>query len=811
MDLRLQQEVRFITTALGQIVAEQAGETTFQQIENLRSLCKKSRLGEAQSYQKIDRMLAKLSREKAYAIAHAFSLFFQLVNLCEERQRSRRLATLSDRPQSVKKLFQELKKAGVTSAQIQACLDEIEIQPVLTSHPTEAKRLSVQHQILRLNQNFDSPNEVLEALWQTEEVRERTISPLDEVVKTLFWFEHTILETISNFYADLDEVLQEFYPEVKCKNRFLTFASWVGGDRDGNPFVTPDVSKQTMALHRDLMVKTYMKQCEELVRELSHKDLKYKGGKTAVSIANHSDRFREQIAVLRKKFSENPPEIKSFHRELSQIRDRLLDQNAKRTANGRIRKAISQIEACKYHLAELDFRGHSSTLQENPGAIFEELKTIRQLQHEYGVDAANHYIVSMTHDADQLISVLGLARKAGLQTLHIVPLFETIEDLERCDIILSNLWRNGAYRAHLLKQNDLQEVMFGYSDSNKDGGYFAANWWLYMAQKKVFDAAKPFGIKLRLFHGKGGTIDRGGGLSYRSVRAQPHAVGDGKVRITEQGEVVSLKYSTPKIAQRNLEQLTSSVIGAYFHETLDGLAPKELSYWESSMQTVSRLAMNYYRQLVYQTPEFETYFWEATPIDLIDHLRIGSRPSRRRTTRDIRQLRTIPWVFAWTQSRHLISAWYGVGSGLRQFIDETPNGFDLLREMYQKWPFFSMLIDNVEVSLAKADMHIARKYAGLVKDRDVAERIFSRIEQEHSNSVEMVLKICGRQNLLQNQPVLSESIRLRNPYVDPLNYIQIRYLPEWRDSIGKGGFPKDLYRLLALTVNGIAFGMKSTG
>jgi phosphoenolpyruvate carboxylase len=351
--------------------------------------------------------------------------------------------------------------------------------------------------------------------------------------------------------------------------------------------------------------------------------------------------------------------------------------------------------------------------------------------------------------------------------------------------------------------------MVGYSDSNKDGGYLAANWFLYRAQKEMSRVADECGVKLRLFHGKGGTIDRGGGASYRSLRAQPHASHDGRIRITEQGEVISLKYSSPDIAQRNLEQLTSAVISA---QCLPDPEPvtAQLRQWEAWMDHLARQSFECYQKLVYQTPEFTEYFWQATPIDLIEHLRLGSRPSRRQPTRDLRQLRAIPWVFAWTQSRHLLSAWFGVGHALHEFEQSDADGLQHLRDMYEHWPFFRTVLDNAEMSLAKTDLGVAAQYAAMVRSASVRAKVFGLIEREYDRSVRMVLAVTQRGRLLENQPVLAESIRRRNPFVDPLNHLQIRFLARWRRANDRQR-TEPMRRLLALTVNGIAFGMKSTG
>jgi phosphoenolpyruvate carboxylase len=352
--------------------------------------------------------------------------------------------------------------------------------------------------------------------------------------------------------------------------------------------------------------------------------------------------------------------------------------------------------------------------------------------------------------------------------------------------------------------------MLGYSDSNKDGGYLAANWLLHQAQIRLGNLANELEFKLRLFHGKGGTIDRGGGQSHNYLRAQPHVAHGGRIRITEQGEVISVKYASPEVAQRNLEQLTTAVIAAYCLPSPDVLHTDRLPEWHQAMDKLAQWSREEYQNLIYQTPEFEQYFWQATPIDMIQRMRLGSRPAKRGDSQDIGGLRAIPWVFSWTQSRHLISAWYGMGTALQRFQREQSKGGELLSEMHRDWPFFASLMENSEMSLAKTDMYIASRYADLVKQKDVRGHIFGRIKAEYDLTVKSVLKVCGGKHLLENNPVLAESIEIRNPYVDPLNYLQIRYLAEFRKENSELD-QESLRRMLALTVAGIAQGMKSTG
>lgn len=815
MEPQLKTEIRFLTTRLGHIIREQAGAALYSHIEQLRTLAKEVRKHpKAEVVRTKRRLVASLKPTEAYQVAHAFSLFFQLVNLCEERARIRHLQATPHPAQSLGSLFRELKQAKVPAEKLQECLDLLEVQPVLTAHPTEARRRSTLHHIFRLTAAMEAPDEILEALWQTEEIRERRVSPLNEAENTVFYFERTIFEATADFYAAFDRELQGAYPKVRRKRAFLTFASWVGGDRDGHPFVTPEVSLAAAALHRRVAVDFYQRECQKLIGELSHAtELPPRQRQSTPTDERHpfqpGEAFRQRLMLISTRLRGRYRSAEPFVRDLVEIQRDLIRQKAHRAAQGRIARLIIQARAFGFHLAELDFRDNSLKVTGAPEEILAELSTIRHLQSEYGGVAADHFILSMTRSAGDLLGVLKLARRARLKRVDLVPLFETIEDLENAPEILRQLWSDTEYRSHLKARGDIQEVMLGYSDSNKDGGYFAANWFLYQAQKKLATFADELGIKLRFFHGKGGSIDRGGGASYRSLRAQPHAAHNCHIRITEQGEIVSLKYSHPLIARRNLEQLTTAVIAANclpFPESHTSRLPR----WEAAMETIARSSFEVYHQFVYQTPGFTEYFWQATPIDLIEHLRIGSRPSRRQPTNDMRQLRAIPWVLSWTQSRHMLSAWYGIGQSLERFAASHPDGLDQLRDMYQHWPFFTTLLDNAALSLAKTDLYIARRYASLVKSAELRNRIFGNIEESYDLSVRMLLSVCQRTRLLAGQPVLEESIRLRNPYIDPLHFLQIRFLDLWRRT-PENKRTEQHRRLLALTVNGIAFGMKSTG
>lgn len=809
-------ELDYLTRKLDAIVDEQAGREIHDDIHTIRELALSGRQkGGRKSQQKKRRLLADLSTEDAYQIAHAYSLFFQLVNLCEERERIRRLDMKKAPAMSMEWLFSMLKEAKVPAKKIQETLDQVEIEPVLTAHPTETKRRTTMNHLQRLVNNWDAPEESLEALWLTEEVRQQKMSPLNEVDNTLFYFNQTIFQGASDFYARLNACLKKHYPKVDLSRSFLTFACWVGGDRDGNPFVTPEVSLETMERHRNMALKHYYEECRKLVNETTQSDPVSDDPTSAPVIGAQGKQFqpfeslRGQLSSLAERVHNRSISAEGFLAGLESVQRSLIERGAIRSANGRIESLIQKVKVFGFHLAELDFRDNSTKLEKAREELLAEFKTIRELQLTYGRRAAHRFILSMTTCSDHILGLLEIAQEAKCNHVDLVPLFETIDDLANSVDILKELWADEGYRAHLAKRGNIQEVMVGYSDSNKDGGYLAANWHLHEAQRRMSELADECEVKLRFFHGKGGTIDRGGGASYRSLRAQPFAAPGGRLRITEQGEMVSLKYSRPEIAKRNFEQLTSAVIASQCLPDPDS-HEERLSTWEKVMEQLADSSFKHYQDLVFRTPGFMDYFWQATPIELVEHLNIGSRPTRRASGRDIQQLRAIPWVMAWTQSRHLISAWYGIGHALTEFCKKNPKGITELRRMYREWPFFQQLIENAETSLAKTELGIAGEYANLVTDEALRDRIFGMIEAEYKRSVKTVLKITGHKRLLENHPTLEESLHRRNPQIDPLNFLQIQFLDNWRNTPPKKR-TETMRRLLVLTVKALSFGMKSTG
>ena len=903
MDEILRREVRLLTTRLGVIVQEQCGPKTFEAIENLRQLSKQIRQHvDPELLDAKQREVNRLPLARAGEVAHAFSLFFHLVNLCEERQRVRRLRAYrrqeSGARMSLRHTFNELRRHHVPSESVRQLLDSLRIEPVLTAHPTEAKRRSVFNHVMRISRTLDSladdygpaaekaVDPWIEALWLTDEVRERAVTPHLEIESALVFLERTIYDLAGFFWERFREELARFDPRLPPPAPFLRFGSWVGSDRDGNPFVTPATSLEAAERLRQSILGYYRGVCERLLgvaafpcrgalaaqlqRELERDFQRFPGTRVFCGVDQPHELYRRKLRVMiwrLERTEEGAPGAYSaaqeFGHDLESLERLLAAHPSPRVARlgpGRLRVAA---EVFGFHATGLDFRQHSSLtraaaeellrgaglpagpaearveaikrlLRKPPASrevstearrVLDEFAAQKSIQGRFGEAAAPRYILSMTASASDVWDVLLLGRQAGLvepgrdselrTSFEVIPLFETLDDLEACPEIMEQLFSDPLYRQVLRSRENFQEVMLGYSDTVKDAGYLAANWALFRAQKRLAEVAERYGVRLSLFHGKGGTIDRGGGQSHRSIQAQPQAAPGGRLRITEQGEVISLKYANLDIAERNIEQLVTAVLDAHLLHKRRG-AGDQVGEWEQYLAEMAATSRSVYRQLVYETPEFLQYFWQATPIDLIESLRLGSRPSRRFSTDDLRDLRAIPWVFAWTQSRHFLPSWYGLGHALEKFVaDHAPHGHTLLRQMHEGWPFFRIIVDNAEMSLAKTDLYIARRYAELVRPASLRDTIFRRIEQEYHRTVRGVLDACGGAHLLERQPVLAESIRLRNPYVDPLNFLQIRFLREWRGKRRARGRAEPgsdpLLHLLQLTVGGIAFGMKSTG
>ncbi len=898
MDETLRREVRFLTTRLGVIAKEQCGPKVLAAIEKLRQLSKQIRQDPRPQLLKAqDSLVDRLTLGETSAIAHAFSLFFHLVNVCEEHQRIRRLRFYEEHetgaPMSLRHTFTEIRKHRVPRRLLAGLLRSMRVEPVLTAHPTEAKRRSVMNHLWRISQMLESLNgnfsplaekqadPWIEALWLTDEIRELPVTPAVEIESMLVYLEGTIYGLAGAFWETFKDELGRYGRGLECPPPFIRFGSWVGADRDGNPNVTAQVSLRAARELRQSILRYHRESCERLLSLLSFPlrdpklaqklraklrlDLRrFPATRVFQRVDQPRELYRRKLRVmiwrLDRTAADKPGaygDAREFAEDVSLLERVLAAHRGLRVAEQGPGRLLTAVQVFGFHGASLDFRQHSSVTRAaaeellraahlptepsperirsiqrllarhqvrfSPSAparrALAEFRALREIQARYGQAAAHRYVLSMTTHAADVWDVLLLARQVHLveagprgsiqSYVDVIPLFETFDDLKSCPAILDQLLADPLYRRILRSRENFQEVMLGYSDSVKDSGYLAANWALFRAQKALWEVCDRHGVKLGLFHGKGGTIDRGGGLSYRTVRGQRYAAPGGRIRITEQGEVISLKYSNPAIAQRNLEQLVTSVLDAHLLRPRQLPGRTQLTAWEAYADELAASSRRVYRRLVYETREFPDYFYQATPIDLIERLRIGSRPARRFTGKDLRELRAIPWVFAWTQSRHFIPAWYGLGSALEGFArDHAPDGLEALRQMYRAWPFFSVLIENAESSLAKTDLYIAGRYASQVRPRSLGERIFGVIREEYERSRRWVLEIAERSELLDRQPVLAKSIRLRNPYVDPLNFLQIRYLKDWRHARRP---QPELLHLLQITVGGIAFGMKSTG
>ncbi len=917
----LARDIRLLGNALGAVLREQGGDALFERVERIRALTKEARSvpGESDAERELDALFGSMDFHAALPVLKAFTTYFQLVNLAEQKEIvrvNRRRAFESGagpRSESVRDAVQTLRAAGMTAAQMRGLIETLSIQLVFTAHPTESKRRTVNEKLHRLSASLsaleqpqiaESEQERLEAdvaaeteiLWQTDEVRQRRLSVIDEAKNILFYFGETLFQITPRLYENLTAALEECYPgEAFRIPNFLEYGSWVGGDRDGNPTITLDHTAEVLRLHRAEVLSLYVSAVRGLSDKLSQSrhyvgvsdGLEQSLLRDAVllpevtaeasgrSPQERSRRKCEFIWERLRRTQEGRPggygAASEFITDLELIRTSLETHKGHFAARRVLAPLLFQARLFGFHLARLDIREHkekylgalSAVLadQGTDWAALDEAAKIALLEREIagrrplvpatphfdedanktlglfrlvsekmqtlGPDAFGSFVLSMASGVSDVLAVLLLAKDArlaelaedssGWSNVDVVPLFETIEDLENAPQVLDTLLSNPIYRRNVRLRGDAQEVMVGYSDSNKDGGYLTANWKLYVGQARIAEVAEKHGVKLRIFHGRGGAIGRGGGPAGKAILAQPPGSVRGRLKITEQGEVISSRYFDQEIAYRNLEQITHAVLTASSPAPNNGGAGLENTDWAGVMDEVSDTAFAAYRALVYGDPDFVRYFQEATPVGELAQLNIGSRPPKRTASDRIEDLRAIPWVFSWMQSRHTLPGWYGVGTALTAYADQSPAHLERLQQMYREWPFFATTIDNAQMSLAKADMEIAARYAALVTDETIRKRIYGAIAAEYEQSVTVIRRITGLGAMLDNQPVLQKSIRLRNPYVDPLSYLQVellkrlRALPSDDASEAMKIARRDLRAAVLLSINGVAAGMKNTG
>lgn len=917
----LRRDVRFLGNILGEVLVHQGGSELLQIVENIREMSKSLRANyNPEIYHTFKQTINELAPEIRHQVIRAFAIYFQLVNIAEQNHRIRRKRdyerTSGDivQPGSIESIVQELKNQNTPLYEVKEILSSISLELVMTAHPTEAMRravLNIHQRIANDVMELDNPTltyrereqlrnkllgEVL-TLWQTDELRDRKPTVLDEVKNGMYYFDETLFEVLPDIYHELESCLKKYYPNEEWHvPSFLRFGSWIGGDRDGNPSVTANVTWETLVLHRKMVLKKY----DQILRKLYHhtsfsKNIIDVTDELLQSIEhdrqmmgqgydtwhyklwnNEKEPYRVKLSYMLEKIGNtgdanvasghkyNSPA--EFLKDLQIIERSLRSHYADFVADAYISKLIRQVELFGFHLATLDIRQHSkehelamteildkmgivsnynslseekkiellASILSDPRPItssyleytestqecIEVYKTIYKAQKEFGPRCISSYLISMTTGASDMLEVLVLAKEAGLYTreasgkvncsIQSVPLFETIDDLHAAPQILSTLFEISAYRALIDPFTQLHEIMLGYSDSNKDGGVITANWELRMALKNIMAVGKKYGVKLKFFHGRGGALGRGGMPLNRSILAQPAATLGAGIKITEQGEVLSSRYSLKGIAYRSLEQATYALIRASKLSRDPQADPVDES-WEGIMCSISEHAMDKYQDLIFRDEQFLTFFKESTPLPEIGELNIGSRPSKRKNSDKFEDLRAIPWVFAWTQTRYLMPAWYAAGTGLQSFYQDNPDNMKVLQEMYEKWPFFESMIDNLQLALAKADMVIAKEYGSMMKDSGIADRIYQLIREEYELTSALILKITGQQEILDNVPVIQESIRLRNPYVDPLSYMQVELLRELRALRDKNEDDQELLREVLLTINGIAAGLRNTG
>ncbi len=908
-DSPLRDDIRLLGRLLGDTVREQQGQAAFDLIERIRrSSIAFHRDEDEAARREFESLLDGMSMDEAMTVVRAFSYFSHLANIAEDlhhirRSRAHRIAGSSPREGSLPHALDRAAAARVPADELLEFFSGALLAPVLTAHPTEVQRKSVLDTELKIAdlietrdrmrltpeesaENSESLRRTVLALWQTRMLRKQRLAVIDEVANGLAFYDHTFLRELPRLYASLeDELGARGIPLDTELPSFLRMGSWIGGDRDGNPYVTAEVLGRTLRMQSTRILSWYLEQLHQLGAEIP-------GASTTIEVspelealaARSPDRnpqradepYRRTLTGLYARVAATARELDQLHAmrhavgdappygsgaelaaDLDVIHRSLVAHNSGLLARGRLRRLRRAARVFGFHLAAVDLRQNSEVHERvvaellsatQPGLEYcalaeqdrvellaKELTTARllsspfleysaettgeleinrkaaEMRGRYGHDCIQNYIISKTNDVSDILEAVLLAKEAGLMQpreaelrLNIIPLFETIEDLRNAGAVMDRLFRLPAYARLLESRGRTQEVMLGYSDSNKDGGFLTSGWELYKAQTTLVRVFADHGIRLRLFHGRGGSVGRGGGPTYQAILAQPAGAVQGQVRVTEQGEVIAAKYSNPEVGRRNLETLVAATLEATL---LNGSGAEPAAEFTGTMEDLSSRAFRSYRDLVYETEGFERYFWESTVISEIAELNIGSRPASRKKSRAIEDLRAIPWVFSWAQCRLMLPAWYGFGSAVTAWLQSNPDGLGLLQRMNRDWPFFNALLSNMDMVLAKTDLAIASRYAGLVKDRSLRDAIFPRLRAEHERTVAQLLAITGTSQLLERNPLLARSIRNRFPYLDPLNHIQVELLERYR----AGDRDDRTKQCIHLTINGIAAGLRNSG
>jgi phosphoenolpyruvate carboxylase len=888
-DRELRRDIRLVTSILGETLARAEGAELLELVERVRVHAKEDRLDELPDFD-----LATVTR-----LVRAFTAYFHLANITEQVHRGRALTTVSQQEGGwIEQAVARIGEAGIDPAEVTEILRHVGVRPVFTAHPTEVARRSTIDKLRRvaaLLEEADTPRrtrrleEAVELLWLTDEIRVEPPEPTDEARNVVYYLEGLSGGALADVLEELRDRLATIGVDLPPEVRPLRFGSWVGGDRDGNPHVTPATTREVLVLQAVHGIRLLRRLVDELRRDLS---VSSRVGAVSPALL---DRLEAQLPSLpevepryRRLNAEEPYRLfltcihvrlalteqrvtggarhadgRDYADDTELLDDLLLLHRSVRehqgevVAGGEVERLVRTVAATGLTLATLDVREHSDKHHQAVGQLLdrvgelgtpyaeldrpartkvlsEELASRRPLAgsplpldsegavtaatfgairwalDELGPRAVESYVISMTHDADDVFAAVVLARESGLVDLGagvarigFVPLLETVDELEQTESILEALFADASYRALVRLRGDVQELMLGYSDSNKAGGITSSQWQIQLAQRRARDVARRHGVRLRFFHGRGGSVGRGGGPTYDAIMALPSGTVDGEVKITEQGEVLSDKYALPALARQNLElALAATVEASVLHRT-DRRTPQQAARWDTTMDRISEAAHARYRTLV-EEPGLAEYFLTATPVDLLGALHIGSRPARRPgADAGLDDLRAIPWVFGWTQSRQIVPGWFGVGSGLA--AASLDGDLDALREMYAAWPFFRTFLGNVSMTLVKTDLDIAARYVALAPDS--LRPLLDGIRTEYDLTVDRLLAVTGDEALLDREPTLRTTLEIRENYLEPLHHLQIELLGRYR----RGEDDPALERALLLTINGIAAGMRNTG
>jgi len=921
----LRRDVRSLGMLLGEVLREQAGEELFAQVEALRQGTIRRRDAEARGHDEEAarhaaaslELVHSLPVERAILLSRAFAFYFELINLAETNHRKRRRIALQLSGEagrqrgSLAGTLSEMRRVGIGAEEALDWLKRVLIVPVFTAHPTEIARRSVMFKRRRIGEFLATLDRIpvpeqdmarleqlvlaeITSLWQTDEVRSRRPTVYDEIKMGLDYYDVSIFATLPSLYREISQALHASYGleiEAHALPQVISFGSWIGGDRDGNPFVTPEVTRDANQLARGHLLLYYQRQLQEIIDLLTSSAqqtavsdellarldayvaqvhtpeaqifgqqyefeyyrrfvicVKARVQRTIETAGEHPDPTGVVLPVTsytlaqgQEKLAQVLPtycSVGEFLGDLESLRASLAANRGLRIARTLIDPLILQVRTFGLHLHTLDIRQHArvhavalqeaiadtmaaslpSGLSAQTASVLETFRAVAEIKTGCSPEAIRQYVISCAATVEDVLAVVRLARLGGVKVegagrdpgLMPVPLFESIEDLRQAPAVCRELWSRPDYRKLMATWDNWQEVMLGYSDSNKDGGMLTSTWEIFRAHRDLHVVAREAGVKLRLFHGRGGTVGRGGGPTHRAIFAQPMDSFDGQLRITEQGEVLNFKYADEVLAERNLELMIAASLDALARPNardpeghFTGVLMPE---WETALDELSAIAHGFYRQHILDDPGVVTYFEQSTPVGELENAKIGSRPSRRNASLSLADLRAIPWVFGWTQSRLLVPAWFGVGFALEQYLAQS-GALELLQTMAREFPLFIDLLRNVEMALGKVDLGTARLYSSLVEDTNLRERIYDLFEAEFHRTVRAVLSVLRQSELLQTNQVLAHSIRLRNPYVDPMHLIQVDMLRRKR----AGEDTPEVNRAIAATISGISAGLRNTG